>query len=234
MRSLLKEKVNAVGIVDTTRHILILSSSCIRSRKTSECKPEIHFSNCIQTRIEKQKGNPFNPNQIKRILSITQEALCHIKTTPKHMAVLGDSVFDNQNYLHPDEKDGQARLQDAFPDYHLTFLAVDGHKSDNVRNTQLKYLADAVKKKPISDIILSVGGNDLLDCAFLLGEKPKTVGQALSVIREYQQTFAESYAKTIEAIDDTVYGIATMSVGMSAIFITRALIIQQQSVSNTE
>ena len=127
------------------------------------------------------------------------------KNFPKHIAVLGDSVFDNQNYLHPDEKDGQARLQDAFPDYHLTFLAIDGHKSDNVRNTQLKYLADAVKKKPISDIILSVGGNDLLDCAFLLGEKPKSVGQALSVIREYQQTFAESYAKTIEAIDDTVY-----------------------------
>ena len=41
------------------------------------------------------------------------------KTSP--VAVLGDSVFDNQNYLHPDEKDGQA-LQDAFPDYLLVSL----------------------------------------------------------------------------------------------------------------
>tara|TARA_B100002019_G_scaffold148643_1_gene127955 strand:- start:1513 stop:2262 length:750 start_codon:yes stop_codon:yes gene_type:complete len=32
--------------------------------------------------LKNKKGNPFNPNQIKRILSITQEALCHIRTSP--------------------------------------------------------------------------------------------------------------------------------------------------------
>lgn len=122
----------------------------------------------------------------------------------KHLLILGDSVFDNTLYLNPDELDGQAWLKKALPNYHQTFLAVDGATTHHVIKHQIKYIKDAVKANgEITDLIISIGGNNLLGETALLGVKTPTVMDGLSLFRSRQATFAREYKEMWEAIDQT-------------------------------
>ena len=123
----------------------------------------------------------------------------------KHLLILGDSVFDNTLYLKPDELDGQAWLKKAIPNYHQTFLAVDGATTHHVIKHQIKYIKDAVKANgEITDLIISIGGNNLLGDTSLLGVKTPTVMDGMSLFRSRQATFAREYGEMWDAIKSTL------------------------------
>ena len=122
-------------------------------------------------------------------------------TNQRHILILGDSVFDNLEYIGKHEKDGQARMLDALPNYHQTFLAVDGHITKDVIDVQTKYIKDAVLHNgPITDLVMSIGGNNLLKEASLLGVKTKDAMGGLSLFRTRQEQFSKDYSKMLLSI----------------------------------
>ena len=115
-----------------------------------------------------------------------------------HLLTLGDSVFDNTVYLESMEKDGEAWLKEMLPNYHHTFLALDGATTDTVY-TQLDYVEDAVKKvdTPITDIALSIGGNNLLSQSYVLDLPARAIIDGMSAFRQIQEKFDREYTKLI-------------------------------------
>ena len=122
-------------------------------------------------------------------------------TKQGHILILGDSVFDNTVYIGKHEKDGEARMLDALPNYHQTFLALDGHITKHVIDFQTKYIKDAVLQNgPITDLVMSIGGNNLLKEASLLGVKTKDAMGGLSLFRKIQEQFSKDYSKMLLSI----------------------------------
>ena len=125
-------------------------------------------------------------------------------TNQGHILILGDSVFDNTVYIGDNEKDGESRLLDALPNYHHTFLALVGAITER-SPTQLKYVDDAVKQYgPITDLIMSVGGNNLLGETVLLEAKTRNLLEGLSVFRTRQEKFSQDYLKMLRIIKSHV------------------------------
>ena len=89
-----------------------------------------------------------------------------------HGTLVGDSVFDNLVYVHP-EPYVQQQLRDTLPDgWKVTLGAIDGSVTDDV--------ADQLEKLPegVSHIVVSAGGNDGLQSMNLLFEEVSSVSEA--------------------------------------------------------
>lgn len=113
------------------------------------------------------------------------------------LVLLGDSILDNKVYVG-DGPDVAAQLRALLPEpWRVTLCAVDGATTHDV-GPQLDRVPDHA-----THIVLSLGGNDGLENADLLGPTPVgSLGAAVDVIRERVEAFRESYGLALDAIVD--------------------------------
>jgi hypothetical protein len=110
-----------------------------------------------------------------------------------HIALIGDSVFDNQTYTKG-EPDVAAHLRALLPVWEVTLLAVDGSTTVDF-GRQL----DGISGK-ITHVVVSLGGNDALMNADLLDLPVRSTAEALDLFRERLEAFEVSYGHAVEAV----------------------------------
>jgi lysophospholipase L1-like esterase len=111
-----------------------------------------------------------------------------------HVVLLGDSIFDNRVYVAP-EPDVRHQLQAQLgAAWGVTLLAVDGHVTADVKR-QLQRVPEGA-----THLVISVGGNDALGHASLLGERAGSVAEAVERLARAQSSFAAAYAEMIDAV----------------------------------
>jgi hypothetical protein len=115
-------------------------------------------------------------------------------STPRFVALLGDSTFDNGSYVDG-EPDVAAVLRKLLPgDWDAVLLATDGGVIMDIAE-QLQKLPDGV-----THLVVSVGGNDALEVASILSQPVKSVGDALEKIADAQDAFATGYRAMLDAV----------------------------------
>ena len=113
-----------------------------------------------------------------------------------HIALLGDSVFDNGDYV-----EGPVAVVDLVrarlpAGWQVSLLAVDGATSDQVF-PQLKHLSNDV-----THLVLSVGGNDALGSLDRLKLPATSVMQGLVELSHRQRAFKESYRSLLATLQE--------------------------------
>lgn len=117
-----------------------------------------------------------------------------------HVALLGDSTFDNAAYTAggPDVVTHLRRL--LLPPDRATLLAVDGARIEGAR-PQVRRLRELLDGPgPVTHVALSVGGNDLLVAIGVLDEPAGSVARALLALRERSRAFAEGYRALVDDV----------------------------------
>jgi GDSL-like Lipase/Acylhydrolase family len=114
-----------------------------------------------------------------------------------HLILLGDSILDNAAYVRggPAVIDQVRGLLPA--GWRATLLAVDGSRIEDVHGQLRRLPEDA------SHLVLSVGGNDLLTVASVLGRPAGTVGQGMLMLADIRARFADDYAGLLRALAET-------------------------------
>lgn len=113
---------------------------------------------------------------------------------PGHVVLLGDSIFDNASYV-PGQPPVVEQLREALPSgWEATLLAVDGHVTSDVAR-QLIGLPDGA-----THLVISTGGNDALGESGILGQRVRTVGEALHEVHEVYREFDQRYRQMLEAV----------------------------------
>lgn len=112
-----------------------------------------------------------------------------------HIALLGDSVFDNGAYIDG-EDDVAAQLRKLLPaGWRLTSVAVDGATTTAIPS-QLRRLPEGV-----SNVVVSIGGNDALQhLGLLTSPLSSTAVDVLSRFAPEVDRFARDYRQAITAI----------------------------------
>ena len=111
-----------------------------------------------------------------------------------HIALLGDSIFDNHVYTGG-EPDVVAHLRDLLPSpWVATLCAVDGSTTVDF-GKQLKRVPSAA-----THVVLSIGGNDALINADLLKMPVRSTAEALDRFGERLADFERSYGWALEAV----------------------------------
>ena len=110
------------------------------------------------------------------------------------ISLLGDSIIDNKVYV----KDGEFSVLEhlkSLSDHNYIQLAVDGDTTFEVSDGQLSEL-----DKDNDFIILSIGGNDLLEHLPLLLDNinKHTFTRNLEIINEFLEPIRERYEKIVE------------------------------------
>jgi lysophospholipase L1-like esterase len=113
-----------------------------------------------------------------------------------HVVLLGDSILDNASYITGRRPAVIDQVRSRLPqEWSATLLARDGSVIEHVLRWQLPIIpADA------SHLVLSVGGNDVLEQIRILYEPAATVGGALRVLLESRAAFAENHRRLIQAL----------------------------------
>lgn len=106
---------------------------------------------------------------------------------PAHIALLGDSIFDNAAYTggEPDVITHLARLLGQ--DDRATLLAVDGAVAEELAEQCMRMPPDC------SHLVISVGGNDALGCLDLLERSVRSVDEALRLLGGEVARFERAY-----------------------------------------
>ena len=111
-----------------------------------------------------------------------------------HIALLGDSVFDNRAYTQG-EPDIAMHLRQLLPDSEdVTLCAIDGSTTFD--------LAFQLKKVPAgaSHVVVSIGGNDVLLNCDLLNMPVTSTTEALSAFGQRIRQFETAYRTAIENV----------------------------------
>lgn len=111
-----------------------------------------------------------------------------------HVALLGDSIFDNGVYVAPAPAVSEQLRTRLGSDWTVSLVAVDGHVTRDVRDRQVGRVP-----KGASHIVISVGGNDALGHASILNESARSVAEAVDRLAEAQARFARRYAEMVDA-----------------------------------
>jgi hypothetical protein len=115
-----------------------------------------------------------------------------------HVVLLGDSIFDNRAYVAP-APDVLAQLRAVLDAaWTASLLAVDGHVTADVHERQLQHLPPDA-----THLVLSVGGNDALGRASVLGERVGSVGEAVGALDAAREPFKRAYRRTLDALAET-------------------------------
>lgn len=110
------------------------------------------------------------------------------------VVLLGDSIFDNKAYVG-DGPDVAASLRTALPDWTVTLCAVDGTTTADVGEQFDRIPGHA------THLVLSLGGNDGLENADLLGPLPVgTMGDALDLLEERVGAFRRGYGWVLDGL----------------------------------
>jgi GDSL-like Lipase/Acylhydrolase family len=111
----------------------------------------------------------------------------------QHIALLGDSIFDNRAYTNG-APDVVAHLRALLPPgWKASLIAVDGSTAADLEAQLGKVPADA------THIVISVGGNDAILHSDLLDLPVTSTAEALDVFGQRAQAFASAYCAAIDA-----------------------------------
>jgi hypothetical protein len=110
-----------------------------------------------------------------------------------HLALVGDSIFDNAAYT----LGGPAVIRQARKHMPLgwqaTLAALDGARIDGVAAQLAKLPAD------VDRLVVSVGGNDVLDHVPLLDAPVTKSAQAIGMIGDAARVFEDAYRRMLDA-----------------------------------
>ena len=111
-----------------------------------------------------------------------------------HIALLGDSIFDNHAYTNGGP-DVVAHLRTMLPPgWRATLFAVDG-------NTTAELAKQAYSVPPdVSHIVVSIGGNDALGNFHLLNTPVRSTAEALALFADAVGRFESSYRAALAAV----------------------------------
>jgi GDSL-like Lipase/Acylhydrolase family len=111
-----------------------------------------------------------------------------------HVVLLGDSIFDNANYV-PDRPAVEEQVRRALPEeWKVTLLAIDGHTTEDVAGQLTRLPEDA------THLFVSAGGNDALQAGWILGQRVYSVDEALKLLEEVRAGFTEKYREMLRTI----------------------------------
>jgi lysophospholipase L1-like esterase len=120
--------------------------------------------------------------------------LAHGTRQMKHLALLGDSVFDNGAYVGRGP-DVVTQLRQRLPaGWRVTLAAVDGGVIRDIPH-QLERVPDDV-----THLVISVGGNDALGFSAVLGAPSRSVADTLEQLALIRGEFARNYGRMIETV----------------------------------
>jgi hypothetical protein len=109
-----------------------------------------------------------------------------------HVALLGDSIFDNSSYTHF-EPDVVSHLRGLLPaDSQASLLAVDG--------SIIRDLDDQLRRvsSDVTHLVISMGGNDVLRNTDLLARPVSSVTEALRLFGARVTQFESDYRAAID------------------------------------
>jgi len=110
-----------------------------------------------------------------------------------HIALLGDSIFDNHSYTGGDP-DVVSHLRDLLPaPWRATLCALDGSVCVDLPQQIAAVSADA------SHLVVSIGGNDALMNIDMLGLPVRSTAEALTLFGERIREFEADYRYVIDA-----------------------------------
>jgi hypothetical protein len=110
-----------------------------------------------------------------------------------HVALLGDSIFDNRAYTGG-EPDVITHLRGLLPaGWQASLLAVDGSLTADLPSQLRKLPAD------VTHLVISMGGNDALLSSDLLNLPVSSTAEALEIFAERQEAFNTGYRVALEA-----------------------------------
>ena len=121
------------------------------------------------------------------------------------IALIGDSVFDNQSYIHTDELDTVGRLREAMPDHECVLHAVDGAVTEDVITRQIPSISTDTKV-----VFVSSGGNDALQYADVLYEG--FAAETLQRLHQAQTDFADVYRRMVVSLKELETSIAVFTI----------------------
>ena len=135
-----------------------------------------------ESNIERKSREEKQLKRTKRLGSIKKH----------YVSLLGDSIIDNKLYVEKGELSVTEHLQNKSSS-NFTMIAVDGDTTEEVLDNQLDILKD-----PVSHIVLSIGGNDLLQNLHLLQDETSGMKFALEKSSELIGEIQENYTKILE------------------------------------
>ncbi|MBV9866269.1 MAG: SGNH/GDSL hydrolase family protein [Abitibacteriaceae bacterium] len=111
-----------------------------------------------------------------------------------HIILLGDSILDNAAYVS-NGPDVIHHLRQRLPQgWRATLCAVDGDVIQDVHQQLKDVPGDA------THLVISVGGNDALGQAGVLGESASSVAAALTRLATIRDQFESGYQQMLEAV----------------------------------
>jgi GDSL-like Lipase/Acylhydrolase family len=114
---------------------------------------------------------------------------------PGHIALLGDSVFDNKAYVGR-EPDVVEHLRQLLPAWRATLVAMDGSTTADLERQLLRVPRDA------SHLVISIGGNDALMNSDLLNKAVRSTSETLKLfsgrLREFQRRYGSAIDGALE------------------------------------
>jgi hypothetical protein len=110
-----------------------------------------------------------------------------------HIALLGDSVFDNRAYTNG-APDVVTHLRSLLPDgWRASLVAIDGSTTADLEAQVSEVPPDA------THIVISLGGNDALLNSDLLNLAVTSTAQTLEIFAARRRTFESAYRTAIDA-----------------------------------
>ena len=112
------------------------------------------------------------------------------------VALLGDSIVDNKVYVGTGEFSVLEHLE-SLSDLEFSQIAVDGHTTVGVLQEQI----DKIEKDP-DFIVLSIGGNDLLEYLYLLVDdiNKHLFSRNLEIMNSFVEPIRERYEEIVERL----------------------------------
>ncbi|MGZ8416178.1 MAG: SGNH/GDSL hydrolase family protein [Methyloceanibacter sp.] len=127
-------------------------------------------------------------------------------TPPKHIVLLGDSIFANGAYVG-DGPDVIEQLNRRLPaGARATLNAMDGSVASAVR-LQLQIAPDDA-----THFVISAGGNDALHQAGLLEEKASSVAEALAKLAVVRDKFEQDYRAMLDEVTARGHPVAVCTI----------------------
>ena len=114
-------------------------------------------------------------------------------TAMKHVALLGDSVFDNAAYVGGGP-DVARQLRSLAQEFEVSLLARDGATIADI-DSQLQSMDPAT-----THLVVSIGGNDALRASGVIEESASSVAAALARLASVREKFHRDFSAMLAAL----------------------------------
>jgi lysophospholipase L1-like esterase len=123
-----------------------------------------------------------------------------------HVVLLGDSIFDNGAYVEGGPDVAQQLREFLDIEEKVTLVAVDGSLTTMVAG-QL-----ANSPTTATHLVVSAGGNDIIHHAALLSQQANTFAEALEVLADARDEFAENHRRMLQGLADRGLPVAACTI----------------------